>query len=355
VLPGAGRPDLLRPRGALRKIALRRRIVTENGSRYSYGPVPSRRLGRSLGINNIGAKVCTYSCVYCQAGRTAKMRRDRRFFFAPRDILRDVRERLARAEEASGRCDFLTFVPDGEPTLDVNLGREIAMLKTLGVPVGVITNGSLLWREDVREELGGADWVSVKVDSVREEIWRRIDRPHGALRLSRILDGLCAFAAAFGGRLVTETMLVGGLNDGRECVEELVRFLSGLRLHGAYLGIPTRPPAEAWVRGPDGETLERTRRIFENGAVPVECLTGYEGDDFAVTGDVERDLAGIVAVHPMREEAVAVFLSRAGASWEVVDRLLARGDLVKTKYEGHVFYGCSVPRRPAGTDKDRSP
>lgn len=329
--------------------------MTEDGIRYSYGPVPSRRLGRSLGINNIPAKVCTYSCVYCQVGRTVKMRRDRRFFYEPGEILRDVRGRLARAEEASERCDFLTFVPDGEPTLDVNLGREIAMLKTLGVPIGVITNGSLLWREDVREELGGADWVSVKVDSVREEVWRRIDRPHGALRLSRILDGLRAFAASFGGRLVTETMLVGGLNDGRECMEELAGFLSGLPLDGAYLGIPTRPPAEPWVRGSDEEILDGARRIFEDGAVPVECLTGYEGDDFAVTGDVERDLAGIVAVHPMREEAVAVFLSRAGASWEVVDRLLARGDLVKTKYEGHVFYGCNVPRRPAGTDKDRSP
>lgn len=342
--------------------------MTGEGSLYSYGPVPSRRLGRSLGINNIPAKVCTYSCVYCQVGRTAKMRRDRRFFYEPGDILRDVRRRLARAEEASERCDFLTFVPDGEPTLDVNLGREIAMLKALGVPVGVITNGSLLWREDVREELGGADWVSVKVDSVREEVWRRIDRPHGALRLSRILDGLRAFAAAFGGTLVTETMIVKGINDGRECMEELAGFLSGLPLDGAYLGIPTRPPAEPWVRCPDEETLDRARRIFEDGALPVEFLTGYEGDDFAVTGDVERDLTGIAAVHPMREEAVDAFLSRAGASREVVDRLLARGDLVRTAYGGHVFYRTASPKRrpadgretapdrpPAGTDKDGNP
>lgn len=344
--------------------------MTEDGIRYSYGPVPSRRLGRSLGINNIPAKVCTYSCVYCQAGRTTEMRRDRCFFYEPGNILRDVRRRLARAGEASERCDFLAFVPDGEPTLDENLGREIAILKALGVPIGVITNGSLLWREDVREELGGADWVSVKVDSVREEVWRRVDRPHGALRLFRILDGLRAFAAAFGGRLVTETMLVRGLNDGRECVEELVRFLSGLRLHRAYLGIPTRPPAEKWVRCPDEEALDRTRRIFEDGAVPVELLTGYEGDDFAVTGDIERDLPAIAAVHPMRAKAVRLLLSRTGSSWEVVERLLARGDLVETKYGGHVFYRNASPKRPAGqgtvpdrppagtdtdTDKDRNP
>ena len=126
---------------------------------YSYGPVPSRRLGRSLGINNIPAKACTYSCVYCQVGQTTQMRMERHFFYAPEDIFRDVQSRVARAKEAVERVDYLAFVPDGEPTLDVNLGKEIMLLKTLEVPVGVITNSSLLWRDDVRKELGMAVWV----------------------------------------------------------------------------------------------------------------------------------------------------------------------------------------------------
>ncbi|MBN1866791.1 PLP-dependent transferase [Candidatus Sumerlaeota bacterium] len=171
--------------------------MTLSGVRYSYGPVPSRRLGRSLGINNIPAKVCSYSCIYCQVGRTTRIRSDRRFFYDPNDVFRDVKSKLAKATEVGERVDYLAFVPDGEPTLDVNLGRESMLLKTLAVPVAAITNSSLLWRDDVREDLSRADWVSLKIDAVREPIWRRINRPHKAIRLSQVLDGMLAFAKTF--------------------------------------------------------------------------------------------------------------------------------------------------------------
>jgi wyosine [tRNA(Phe)-imidazoG37] synthetase (radical SAM superfamily) len=312
--------------------------MTSDGVQYSYGPVPSRRLGKSLGINNIPAKGCTYSCVYCQVGRTSQMQKDRRFFYEPESILRDVQTRVGKAKEASERVDYLTFVPDGEPTLDVNMGKEIELLKALKGPVGVITNSSLLWRDDVREELGKADWVSLKIDAAQEVIWRQINRPHKALRLPLILDGILAFAKAFSGRLVTETMLVRGLNDNDECMEEVADFLLNLQPYQAYLSIPTRPPAERWARGPDEEALNRTYQLLAEKVKRVEYLIGYEGDAFAFTGDVEKDLLSITAVHPMREEAVRKLLSRAGSSREVVDRLVAQGDLAETKYEGHTFY-----------------
>jgi wyosine [tRNA(Phe)-imidazoG37] synthetase (radical SAM superfamily) len=312
--------------------------MTASSVRYSYGPVPSRRLGRSLGINNIPAKVCTYSCVYCQVGRTTQMQHDRCSFYEPQDILQDVQSRLGKAKQAAERVDYLTFVPDGEPTLDVNLGKEIELLKALEVPVGVITNSSLLWRDDVREELGKADWVSLKIDAAQEVIWRQINRPHKAIRMPLILNGILAFAKAFSGRLVTETMLVRGLNDNDECMEEVAGFLHNLQPYQAYLSIPTRPPAERWGRGPDEEALNRTYQLLAEKVKRVEYLIGYEGDAFASTGDVEKDLLSITAVHPMREEAVRKLLSRAGSSREVVDRLVARGDLAETKYEGHTFY-----------------
>ncbi len=116
---------------------MRGRIVSARSVQYSYGPVPSRRLGKSLGINNISSKVCTYSCVYCQVGRTTLMQKERRSFYEPEDIFQDVQKRLARAKETSERVDYLTFVPDGEPTLDVSLGRDIMLLKSLKLPVGV--------------------------------------------------------------------------------------------------------------------------------------------------------------------------------------------------------------------------
>ena len=147
----------------------------------TFGPVPSRRLGRSLGINNIPPKVCTYACVYCQLGQTNKMRIERQAFCGTEVILGEVRDRVASAFDQGDAIDYLTFVPDGEPTLDLNLGVEISALRELGIPIAVISNASLIWREDVRAELMAADWVSLKLDAILLPTWRRIDRPHGSL------------------------------------------------------------------------------------------------------------------------------------------------------------------------------
>jgi wyosine [tRNA(Phe)-imidazoG37] synthetase (radical SAM superfamily) len=210
----------------------------------AFGPVPSRRLGRSLGINNIPPKVCTFACVYCQLGRTIKMQAARRAFYEPEQVLRDVHDKVEKASEAGEAIDYLTFVPDGEPTLDIHLGREIELLRPLGIKIAVISNASLIGREDVRESLLEADWVSLKMDSTQEEIWRKIDRPYGALRLAPILDGALEFAHAFKGKLVTETMLVKGINDDDDQIRDVAGFLARLEPATAYLAIPTRPPAE---------------------------------------------------------------------------------------------------------------
>jgi len=304
----------------------------------AFGPVPSRRLGRSLGINNIPPKVCTYSCVYCQLGRTIKMRVERSAFYEPEDVLRDVQDKVERAKEAGESIDYLTFVPDGEPTLDVNLGREIELLRPLGIKIAVISNGSLVWREDVREDLLGADWVSLKMDSVREEVWRRINRPHGSLQLTSILDGALEFAQAFKGELATETMLVKGVNDGDDHIREVAGFLARLKPATAYLAIPTRPPAEEWVQPPGEEVINRAYQILRGRIDQVEYLIGYEGNAFAFTGNVEEDLLSITSVHPMREDAVSEFLARAKADWPAVYRLVAQGQLIEMAYEGRKFY-----------------
>ncbi len=152
----------------------------------AFGPVPSRRLGRSLGINNIPPKVCSYSCAYCQVGKTMQMEVERRPFYPPGEILDEVRAKVKKSEELGQAIDYLTFVPDGEPTLDSNLGREIEMLKSLGTKIAVISNASLIWMEGVREELSKADWVSLKVDAIEETAWRKINHPHRSLKLESI-------------------------------------------------------------------------------------------------------------------------------------------------------------------------
>jgi wyosine [tRNA(Phe)-imidazoG37] synthetase (radical SAM superfamily) len=195
-----------------------------------------------MGINNIPPKICTYACVYCQLGRTIKMQVQRQPFYKPEQILEDVRSKVEKGHEAGEPIDYLTFVPDGEPTLDLGLGREINLLKSLGIKTAVITNSSLMLRGEVRAALLNADWVSLKADSADEKIWQRIDRPHGMLQLGRIMDGMRDFAEAYTGHLVTETMLVEGLNNGVEQLEKAAGFIAGLRPAIAYLAVPTRPP-----------------------------------------------------------------------------------------------------------------
>lgn len=304
----------------------------------AFGPVPSRRLGRSLGINNIPPKICSYACVYCQLGRTLKMISNRRAFYDPGEIRRAVQERVERTRAAGESIEYLTFVPDGEPTLDRHLGTEIEALKAVGLPVAVITNASLIWRRDVRDHLMGADWVSLKVDAVRDAVWRRINRPHGSLRLADVLRGALRFAREYRGRLVTETMLVAGVNDDEEKVGGVADFLALLKPAAAYLSIPTRPPAEVWVRPPGEPALNRAYHRLREKGLNVEYLIGYESNAFAFTGDVAEDLLSITAVHPMRRDAVGDFLGRAGADWTVVHRLVEEGELVETEYGDHLFY-----------------
>jgi wyosine [tRNA(Phe)-imidazoG37] synthetase (radical SAM superfamily) len=304
----------------------------------SFGPVPSRRLGRSVGINNIPPKICTYSCIYCQLGRTNLLDLERRKYYPVEEILAEIECRIEEAGEKGEKIDYLTFVPDGEPTLDLNLGQEITELKKLGIKVAVISNASLIWRKDLQEELAGADWVSLKLDAVEEDIWKSINRPHGSLALDRILEGCLSFSEEYGGTLATETMLVAGKNDSPDHLDMLSDFLGQLDPDQAYLSIPIRPPAEDWVLAPDEKVLTRAYQVLNRTLPGLECLFGYEGSAFTSTGNAREDLLSITSVHPLREEGMMEFLDQAGADWTLVQRLLSEGQLVETHYKGHRFY-----------------
>ncbi len=305
-----------------------------------YGPVPSRRLGQSLGINHIPPKVCSYSCCYCQLGRTDKMQIERQEFYSPLTIRSEVEHKLQQLMQSGQGVDYLSFVPDGEPTLDLNLGTEIAMLKQFRKKIAVITNASLLWREDVRKDLAEADWVSVKIDAVDSDIWRAVDRPHGVLDLSSVLDGVVAFARQYKGQLVTETMLVDGLNDSAEALEKLADFLAMVRPQIAYLLVPTRPPAERSVRRPsNARLLEAARMIRRTAGVKVEWITGDEREDgFFCTGDIVEDLLSITAVHPLRAEIVDEITKHRASGENLVEELVKQGLLLEFWYEGKKFY-----------------
>jgi wyosine [tRNA(Phe)-imidazoG37] synthetase (radical SAM superfamily) len=303
-----------------------------------FGPVPSRRLGRSLGLNTIPPKICSYSCVYCQLGQTIKMQVERQPFYAPERIVAAVQRMLPAVNNAQETVDYLTFVPDGEPTLDASLGQVIDLLRPIGIPIAVITNSSLLWQQDVKDALMKADWVSLKVDTVETDVWRNIDHPHRQLDLSSILNGALSFAKAFPGTLVTETMLVEHVNDSDLNMEKTADFIKSLQPATAYLSIPIRPPADQWVRAPNEHVLNRAYQIFAKQIKHVEYLTGYEGNTFACTGDVKNDILSITAVHPMRRDALEAFLKKADENWEIIEQMVKMKQLIEAVYQDKTFY-----------------
>lgn len=312
-----------------------------------FGPVPSRRLGRSLGINHIPPKVCSYSCVYCQLGRTTQLRIRPGSFIPTQQVVDEVTLRVRRLQARGEPVDFLTFVPDGEPTLDAALGEAVDQLKDLlHIPVAVISNGSLLWREEVRRALLRCDWISLKVDACREAVWRAVNQPHPRLKLEEILEGIRTFAQEYEGRLVTETMVVDRLNAGADDMKAVASFLGELAPEEAYLSIPTRPPAKPWVRAPGEAAVNRAFQILSEAVHKVELLTGYEGSDFACSGKTEEDLLGMASVHPIREDGLMLWLDKAGADWSLVTQLLRDGTLVETQYNGRKFFLRNLHGKP---------
>lgn len=310
----------------------------EKSPQRIFGPVPSRRLGRSLGINNIPPKICSYACIYCQLGNAIGMTNHRKDFFDPEDLAREVADKVQEIKSNQETLDYLTIVPDGEPTLDQNLGRLLDLLKPLGLKLAVISNASLIHLPEVREDLMRADWVSLKVDSTEENIWRSVDRPHGRIHLKQILEGIEIFAREYEGTLVTETMLVQDINDGSENIKNVARFLRRIKPTITYLGIPTRPPAEKYVVPPSEEKLNLAFQIFLEAELDVEYLIGYEGNEFSSTGDIEKDLLSITSVHPMREDAVSALFSRTGEDHSILDRLIKEEKLACSIYQGHRYY-----------------
>jgi len=304
----------------------------------TFGPIPSRRLGRSLGINNIPPKICTYSCVYCQIGKTSNMKIQPQVFYPPSKIFNEVQKKVEKSREKGEPIDYLTFVPDGEPTLDINLGKEIKLIKSLGIKIAIISNSSLIDQKQVRENLKEVDLVSLKVDSIEEKIWRKVNHPHRSLSLKSILDGMLKFSEIYKGKIITETMLIKNINDDSQNIKKVADFLAKLKPSRSYLSLPIRPPADSWVQSPSEEVVNQSYNLFKEKVDQVECLIGYEGNAFAFTGEVKEDILSITSVHPMREDALRDFLERAKSSWSIVEGLIEQGKLVESEYEGYKFY-----------------
>ena len=268
--------------------------------RYVYGPVPSRRLGRSLGVDPIPFKTCTYNCVYCQLGGNSSLTDHRRSFFSPGEVLQEIREGLILHPD---EIDYVTFVGEGEPTLYQNLGALIGETKKMtALPVAVITNGSLLYRNDVREELAQADVVMPSLDAADEKTWQKVNRPHGRLDIEEIIEGMIHFRRRFQGQLWMEVMLVRGINDGEESLLAIRQALERITPDRIFVNVPIRPPAESWVQPPDAEGWVRAHALLGEGIFIDEPEEGTFD-----TAGFDRPLEAVVAIvhrHPMRRDQI---------------------------------------------------
>ena len=292
---------------------------------YTYGPVPSRRLGRSLGVSPIPAKTCSYSCVYCQLGRTKHLQIKRKSFFAKEEIFSEIQKSVE-----DSRPDYITFVGDGEPTLCNDLGWLIHQTKNeLHLPTAVITNGSLLYLKDVRRDLLEADVVLPTLDAGTEKIFRRINRPHRSIEFSKMLHGLRDFRQDFSNQIWLEVMLVKGLNDSEEELSSIRKAVDLIEPDRIYVVTPIRPPAEPWVEPPSPEKILKAQRILGNTVSMTDLESGEFGlHEFA---DAHQAIIEIGSRHPLRLEQ-AIEIEKAFSSTDMVGRMIEEGELIKVNY-----------------------
>ena len=291
---------------------------------YVFGPVPSRRLGQSLGIDPITLKTCNWNCVYCQLGRTVPLTNERKEYVPQEVILAQVQAALA--SHPPEEIDWVTFVGSGEPTLHSGLGELICQVKSLTEkPVAVITNGALLYRPEVRRELWTADAVLPSLDAGNRQLYRKINRPWPELTFERQLEGLSAFRREYTGKLWVEVMLVKGLNDTEEALREMATALAAIQPDLIHLGLPTRPPAEAWVRPPDEDGLMRAHAILGEISKVVHPAAG--SFDLSGYNSLAEAVMAIITRHPMREDELIKTLERwsSSESGTVLDNLIASG------------------------------
>jgi wyosine [tRNA(Phe)-imidazoG37] synthetase (radical SAM superfamily) len=316
--------------------------------RFVYGPVPSRRLGRSLGIDPIPFKLCTYDCVYCQLGRTTKKTITRGPYVPVADVLEEVKRKLA----AGVKPDYITLAGSGEPTLNSGIGAVIRGLKSLSdIPVAVITNGSLLWDPEVRDALQAADLVIPSLDAGDERLFRRINRPQTGISFDRMVDGLAEFTAQFPGRVWLEVFLLAGVNGIPAEVQKIAALAQRIAPDRIQLNTVLRPPAEKTARPLSPLQMRALSLIFPRGADIIQPDGDAGPQSPGESGATDDDIIGILRRHPGTFQDVADSLGIHPT--EALKRLDALASAGKTKpilLEDRTYYTVAEPGTVGDSD-----
>ena len=264
---------------------------------HLYGPVPSRRLGYSLGVDLLPFKTCSLNCIYCQLGRTKKTTIRRRQFFSEKQILEEIRDFL----KTGTRVDFITFSGSGEPTLNKSIGRLIRKIKKMtGIQVAVLTNSTLLSRPEVRKELAAADVVVPSLDAATEKVFKKINRPHPSLQAKKIIEGLVKFRQQYRGQIWLEILLVRGVNDSPNHLKKLREAVEKIKPDKIHLNTVVRPPAEKATQPLSPEELNRIKEFFGEKAEVVASFRKKEQEK--TPKDISQAILSIVRRRPVSLE-----------------------------------------------------
>ena len=299
---------------------------------YVFGPVPSRRLGRSLGVDIVPFKTCSYDCVYCQIGRTTNKTIERKSWVPIAPVLEEVRAKLDTAP------DYITVSGSGEPTLSSDIGALIRDIKAMtAIPVAVLTNGSLLWREDVRHDLLQADLVAPSLDAGSAGAFQFANRPHTGVFFDRMLDGIIEFRKEFEGQIWLEVFLLGGFTDSDSEVRKLAECAARIKPDKIQLNTVTRPPAEASARAVPLERLEEFAPLFTPNAEVIAEFRELHQREEARADD--KQILDMLRRRPCSLEDIAngLCLHRHQAA-KSIEFLLAQGSIEGSQVGETTFF-----------------
>ena len=302
--------------------------------KYLFGPVPSRRLGLSLGVDIVPFKVCTLDCIYCQLGGTTKKTIERKDYVPIEPVLAELEDKVAKGLVA----DFITFSGSGEPTLNVRLGEFISAVKDVSdIPVAVLTNGTLLYREDVRADCAKADVVLPSLDAGDQQVFEKINRPHKEISIEKVINGLCAFRKEFAGQIWLEVFVVEGLNTDAEQVENIKDIIKRICPEKVQLNTAVRPTVLSGIRRAKVETLQAIARQLGNKAEVIAdfCPTEYGRD-------IESQAEDVLSMLKRRPCSLEDICSGLGLARNEVLKYIAhfqqQGCLDSEQRDGTVFF-----------------
>ena len=302
--------------------------------KYFYGPVPSRRLGRSYGVDIVPFKVCTLDCVYCQLGKTTDRTIKRKDYGPIEPILAELRETLAEGLEA----DFITIAGSGEPTLNSRLGELIDGIKKItDIPVAILTNGTLLYKEDVRADCANADVLMPSLDAGDEQTFQRINQPHRDISIENVISGLCAFRDEFAGRIWLEVFFVEGLNTDAEQIAKIRDAIELIRPDKIQLNTAVRPTAEADIMKLDAEKLQAiAARLGPKCEVVADFSLSHHGKSF---GNKAEDVLSILKRRPCSLNDICSGLGIGrNEALKYVTGLQHKGIIHSEKKDGRIFF-----------------